>query len=168
MVNGFCLGGACDLAMVCDFTIAASSAQFGEPEIQFQSASPFNIMPFVIGMKKTKELLLTGDKITADEALAYGMVTRVVADEDLHDATEKLAVKLAKMPQGAMQFNKAGINRAYEAGGLRTAVDLSGEIFVLTMLTDSEERAEFKRIGKEQGMAAAFKWRDQRYADESN
>lgn len=167
MVNGFCLGGACDLSMVCDFTIAAESAQFGEPEIQFQSASPFNIMPWVIGMKRTKEILLTGDRFSAQEALSYGLVTRVVADEELADVTQRLADKLAKMPQGAMALNKAGINRSYEAGGLKTGVNLSGEIFVLTMLTDSEERAEFKRIGAEQGMAAAFRWRDERYADES-
>lgn len=166
MVNGYCLGGACDLSMVCDFTIAAESAQFGEPEIQFQSASPFNIMPWVIGMKKTKEILLTGEKFSAEEAVRIGLVTKTVPDEELADVTNKLAVKLAKMPQGAMAFNKAGINRSYEAGGMKVGVDLSSEMFVLTMLTDSEERAEFKRIGAEQGMAAAFKWRDQRYADE--
>ncbi|MPZ68186.1 MAG: enoyl-CoA hydratase/isomerase family protein [Actinobacteria bacterium] len=168
MVNGYCLGGACDLSMVCDFTVAAQSAQFGEPEIQFQSSSPFNIMPWVVGMKRTKEILLTGDKFSAEEAVRIGLATRVVPDEDLADITQKLADKLAKMPQGAMAFNKAGINRSYEAGGLKAGVDLSGEVFVLTMLTDSEERAEFKRVGAEQGMAAAFKWRDQRYADEGS
>ena len=168
MVNGYCLGGACDLSMVCDFTVAASSAQFGEPEIQFQSSSPFNIMPWVVGMKRTKEILLTGDKFSADEALAFGLVTRVVPDDELTETTQKLVEKLAKMPQAAMAFNKSGINRSYEAGGLKAGVDLSGEVFVLTMLTNSEERAEFKRIGAEQGMAAAFKWRDERYADESS
>lgn len=152
----------------CDFTIAAQSAQFGEPEIQFQSSSPFNIMPWVIGMKRTKEILLTGDKFSAEEAFRFGLVTKVVSDEELVDVTQKLAHKLAKMPQGAMAFNKAGINRSYETGGLKAGVDLSGEVFVLTMLTNSEERAEFKRIGAGQGMAAAFKWRDERYADESS
>ena len=62
-VNGYCLGGGCDLSMVCDITLASEAAEFGEPEIQFQSAPPFAIMPWVLGMKKTKELLLTGDRI---------------------------------------------------------------------------------------------------------
>ena len=64
-VNGFCLGGGCDLSMVCDITLAADDAQFGEPEIQFQSAPPLTIMPWVLGMKKTKELMLTGERISA-------------------------------------------------------------------------------------------------------
>src|SRR5215510_6360867 len=56
-VNGYCLGGGCDLSMTCDYTIAADNAQFGEPEIEFCSAPPFLIMPWVLGMKHTKEAI---------------------------------------------------------------------------------------------------------------
>jgi enoyl-CoA hydratase/carnithine racemase len=166
-VHGYCLGGACDLAMVCDITIAAESAQFGEPEIQFQSASAFPIMPWVLGMKKTKELLLTGDRIGAAEAERIGLVNRVVPDAMLQREARRTALKLAKIPLPAMQLNKQALNRAYDVRGFSATIDLGGEFFGMVMVSDSEEHREFKRIAAEQGLRAAFKWRDARFeADE--
>ena len=121
-VHGYCLGGACDLAMVCDITIAAESAQFGEPEIQFQSASAFPIMPWVLGMKKTKELLLTGDRIGAAEAERIGLVNRVVPDDMLLREARRTALKLAKIPLPAMQLNKQALNRAYDVRGFSSTI----------------------------------------------
>jgi enoyl-CoA hydratase/carnithine racemase len=166
-VHGYCLGGACELSMVCDLTIAGASARFGEPEIQFQSTSPFNLMPWVVGMKKTKELLLTGEQIDAAEAAAIGMVNRVVPDDEVQDRALELAQKLAKMPREAMGMNKAGINRVFDIQGLSAAIDYGVEIYALALTSQSDEREEFFRIGREQGMAAAFKWREARYDDES-
>jgi enoyl-CoA hydratase/carnithine racemase len=163
-VHGYCLGGACDLAMVCDITIAAESAQFGEPEIQFQSASAFPIMPWVLGMKKTRELLLTGDRIGAAEAERIGLVNRVVSDDQLLREAGRMARKLAKIPLPAMQLNKQALNRAYDLRGFSSTIDLGGEFFAMVMMSDSEEHREFKRIAAEQGLKAAFKWRDARFA----
>src|SRR5262249_26275115 len=167
-VHGYCLGGACDLAMVCDITIAADSAQFGEPEIQFQSASAFPIMPWVLGMKKTKELLLTGDRITAAEAERIGLVTRVVPDDGLLPEARRMALKLAKIPLPAMQLNKQALNRAYDLRGFSATIDLGGEFFAMVMMSDSDEHREFKRIAAEQGLKAAFKWRDARFEAEGD
>lgn len=166
-VHGYCLGGACELSMVCDITIAAETAQFGEPEIQFQSTSPFNLMPWVVGMKKSKELLLTGDRISAAEAVAIGMANRVVPDDELESNAMALAAKLAKMPREAMGLNKAGINRVFDVQGLQAAIDYGVEIYALALTSGSEEREEFFRIGREQGMSAAFRWRDEQYAEEA-
>jgi enoyl-CoA hydratase/carnithine racemase len=166
-VHGYCLGGACELSMVCDLTLASESAQFGEPEIQFQSTSPFNMMPWVLGMKKAKELLLTGDRISSQEALAIGMVNRVVPDDQLETEALALATKLAKMPREAMGLNKAGINRGYDIRGFQAAIDYGVEIYALALTSGSEEREEFFRIGREQGMSAAFKWRDEQYGRET-
>ena len=166
-VHGYCLGGACDLAMVCDITIAAESAQFGEPEIQFQSAPGFPIMPWVLGMKKTKELLLTGDRIGAPEAERIGLVTRVVPDDQLMAEARRFAIKLAKVPRPAMRLNKEALNRAYDLRGFSSAIELGAEYFAMVLSSDSEERREFKRIAQEQGMRAAFKWRDAKFADET-
>ena len=162
-VHGYCLGGACDLAMVCDITIAAESAQFGEPEIQFQSASAFPVMPWVLGMKKTKELLLTGDRIGAVEAERIGLVNRVVPGDGLLSEARRMALKLAKIPLPAMQLNKQAINRIYDLRGFSSSIDLGGEFFAMVMMSDSEEHREFKRIAAEQGLKAAFKWRDARF-----
>jgi enoyl-CoA hydratase len=81
MVRGYCLAGSCELAMMCCITVASRSAKFGEPEIRFSTAPPAVIMPWIVGLKKARELLYTGDMIDADEALRCGMVNRVVPDE---------------------------------------------------------------------------------------
>jgi len=163
-VHGYCLGGACDLSMVCDITIAAENAQFGEPEIQFQSAAAFPVMPWVLGMKKTKELTLTGDRIGAVEAERIGLVNKVVPLDALMDEARRIAAKLVKIPVPAMQLNKQGLNRAYDIRGFTTTIDLGAEFFTLVVTSDSEEGREFKKIAREQGVKAAFKWRDARFA----
>src|SRR2546427_10403921 len=77
-VQGHCLGGGCELAMVCDLTIAAEDALFGEPEIRFSNVGPVMVMPWIIGLKRARRLLYLGDPIDARTALAYGMVNREI------------------------------------------------------------------------------------------
>src|SRR5690606_24434551 len=163
-VHGYCLGGACELSMVCDITIASEDAQFGEPEIQFQSAPPFPIMPWVIGMKKTKELLLTGDRIDAREAERLGLINRVVPNDQLMESARQLARKLSMIPPPAMQLNKQGLNRGYDIRGFQSTVDFSAEIFTLVLTSDSQEKRDFDKIAAEQGLKEAFKWRDAKFA----
>lgn len=163
-VNGYCLGGACELTMACDITFAGESSSFGEPEIQFQSAPPFMIMPWVIGMKATKELLLTGDRISAHEAKSLGMINRIVADDDLLKEADKFARRLCLVPQEAMYMNKLALNRSYEIRGFQSTIDHGAEMFNLLHMAGSEERKQFFEIGAREGMKAAFKWRDERYS----
>jgi len=162
-VHGYCLGGACELSMVCDVTIAAEDAQFGEPEIQFQSAPPFPIMPWVLGMKKTKELLLTGDRIDAREAERIGLVNRVVPQDQLMSSAREFARKLSMIPPPAMHITKQGLNRAYEIRGFKSTIDLFSELFALIVTSESQEKADFDKIAAEQGLKAAFKWRDAKF-----
>jgi len=162
-VNGHCLGGGCDLAMVCDLAIASQTAEFGEPEIQFQSASPYLVMPWVLGMRKVKELLLTGDRIDAAEAVRIGLVNRVAPTGKLLAEAHQLAVKLAKIPPPAMHMNKQAINRGYEMRGFQSTIDYGADIFALIQMSESEEGKEFFKVAAEQGLKAAFKWRDRRF-----
>lgn len=162
-VNGFCLGGGCELSMVCDFTLAADDAQFGEPEVQFQSAPPLMIMPWVLGMKKTKALMLTGDRVDAQEACQAGLVTRVVPAAQLQAEARKLALKLAMIAPEAMSMNKQALNRGYEMRGFQATIDYGAEMFALIHLLDSPEKREFFGIAQEKGLKAAFKWRDERF-----
>src|SRR5258706_6547951 len=76
-VQGHALGGGCELAMFCDLTIAAEDAQFGEPEVLFSQVGPAVLMPFIIGHKRARELIYSGDRIDAKRALEIGMVNRV-------------------------------------------------------------------------------------------
>ncbi len=163
-VHGFCLGGGCDLSMVCDITIAADDAEFGEPEIQFQSAPPFAIMPWVLPMKHMKELLLTGKRIDAAEAARIGLVNRTVpADQLMHQARD-LAHQMTKIPPPAMALNKESINHSYEIRGFQSTIDYGGEMFALTLMSESEEATDFFTVAAEKGLAAAFKWRDEKFA----
>ncbi len=159
-VNGHCLGISCDLACACDLTIAADTATFGEPEIRFSSGSEFPLFPWVVGMKKAKELILTGDTIDAAEAHRIGMVNRVVPLDRLEEEVQKLARKLANIPAHALRINKANINKAFEMMGMRNAMAHTLESVSLLIVTDTEERKKFREIRAEKGLKAALEWRD--------
>jgi enoyl-CoA hydratase len=163
-IHGYCLGGGCDLAMVCDFTIAGENTMIGEPEIQFNSAPPFGIMPYVLGMKKTKALLLTGDRITATEAERIGLITAVVPDDKLDEEVMALAKKLMKVPVPAMRLNKEAINRSYEMAGFTSSIHYGENIFATILMSETPEAAKFFEVANKEGLAAAFKWRDAYFA----
>ncbi len=165
-IHGYCLGGGCDLAMVCDFTLAAENTMIGEPEIQFNSAPPFGIMPYVIGMKKTKALLLTGERIPAAEAERIGLITSVVPDDKLEEEVMALAKKLVKIPVPAMRLNKEAINRSYEMAGFTNSIHYGEDIFATVLMSETPEATRFFEIANKDGLAAAFKWRDAFFADQ--
>jgi len=164
-VHGWCLGGACELAMACDMIVAADDARFGEPEIRYGSGPVALLMPFVLGQKKTSELLFTGDSIDAAEALRVGLVNRVVAPEALTEAVEELVAKIAPTPLETLRLTKTALTQAYEAMGLRAAVAANLELSVILNSLDSPEQREFDRIASEEGLRAALAWRDARYRD---
>jgi enoyl-CoA hydratase/carnithine racemase len=158
-LHGYCLGGACDLALTCDLAIAAEGTLIGEPEIRMSSNAPFPIMAWVIGIRKSKELLFTGDMIEAAEAHRIGLVNHVVPADQLEERVEKLATKLSRIAVPALQYAKATVNHAFELMGVRTGTAYGMEAFVQTQSTLTPERAEFNRIRDEQGLRAALRWR---------
>lgn len=163
-VHGYCLAGACDLAMMCDITIAAEGTLFGEPEIRFGSGVVTLIMPWVVGLKKSKELLFTGrDKVDAQEAMRIGMVNSVVPAERLAAEAFALAEEIAKIDPVAIGLTKAAINRTYEIMGLRQGIESNLELDTQIEAAETPERREFNRIRKEQGLKAALRWRDARF-----
>ena len=116
-VHGYCLGQAFEVAAVCDLTIAAASAVFGEVEINHGWGPPLPITPFALGLKQAKEVLLLGDMITAEVALRMGIVNRVVADEDLDAEVAKITARIAGLKPEAVAGNKRLVNSRYEAAG---------------------------------------------------
>jgi enoyl-CoA hydratase/carnithine racemase len=164
-VHGWCLGGACELAMACDLVVAADNARFGEPEIRFGSGPVSLLMPFVLGQKKTNELLFTGDAVEAAEAERIGLVNRVVPGEDLERAVAELVRKIAPTPLPVLRLTKIALVRAYEAMGLREAVNVNLENSAILNTVDTPEQREFNAIAKEQGLKAALAWRDARYGE---
>jgi enoyl-CoA hydratase len=122
-------------------------------------------MPFVLGQKKTNELLFTGDTIDAAEAHRCGLVNRVVAAGELESAVEDLVRKIAPTPLPVLRLTKLALVRAYEAMGLRSAVATNLDLSAILNAADTPEQREFDRIVAEHGLKAALKWRDERYAE---
>src|SRR5947207_12066600 len=121
-INGYALAGACELAQLCDIKIASDKAVLGEPEVRFGTGPPVLITPFSVGLAKAKELLLTGDMISAQEAERLGMINRVVPHDSLMAECERTARKLMKIAQVGLKFNKAAINRAFENMGFINSI----------------------------------------------
>jgi enoyl-CoA hydratase len=162
-IQGYCLGAGLDFAMMCDLIIASEDARFGFPEVR-QSAVPVPLtLPWIIGMKKAKELHFFGDLIDAREAERLGMVNRVVPLGQLEQETGKWVKRLLEIPFPSLKYNKLAINKSFETMGLRVAVDYGFEIGHAILMEEPPERKMFKQIKREKGLKAALEWRDSRF-----
>ena len=116
-VHGYCLGQACEVAAVCDLTVATRSATFGEVEINHGWGPPLPITPFALGLKRAKEVLLLGEMFDAELAVAIGLVNRVVDDAGLDAEVARIAVRIAGLKPEAVAANKRLVNSRYERAG---------------------------------------------------
>jgi enoyl-CoA hydratase/carnithine racemase len=164
-VQGHCLGGGCELAMMCDLTIAADDALFGEPEIRFSNVGPALIMPFIVGLKRARELLYFGDPIDAQTALAYGMVNRVVPRAELAAQTLKFARRLALISPEALAGTKLAINRGADAAGFRNAIRAGLDVVAPLYAARTEVGTKFDEIREKEGLGAALRWRASQFAE---
>jgi enoyl-CoA hydratase len=164
-VSGWCLAGACELAMACDLIVAGDDARFGEPEIRYGSGPVALLMPFILGQKKTNELLFTGDSMDAHEAHRCGLVNRVVPGDGVVAAVDELVAKIAPTPLPILKLTKLALVRAYEAMGLRSAVAINLDLSAILNAAETPEQREFDRIVGAQGLKAALRWRDSRYGE---
>jgi len=165
MVRGYCLAGSCELAMMCCVTFASETAMFGEPEIRFSAAPPVAVMPWMIGLKKARELLYTGELIDAEEAQRVGMINHVVPDGELEDATLKYARRAAQISLEGLKTTKAAINKGAEVAGLRAALDYGVETGALLDSTPTEVYVKFTDIIKKEGLSAAIRWRESQFEE---
>jgi enoyl-CoA hydratase/carnithine racemase len=164
-VQGHVLGGGCELAMMCDLTIAADDAKFGEPEVRFSHLGPLMVMPWFIGLKRARELLFFGDMIDAKSALDFGMVNRIVPSADLRVATMKYAKRLSLVSPEALRWGKRVINRGAEIAGFRAAVEAGVDSFVSLYATRTDVGREFGRRVQDDGLKAALEWRRAQFAE---
>ena len=164
-VNGYALGGACELVQVCDIKIASDRAIMGEPEIRAGFGAPMLITPYSVNLAHAKELLLTGDTVDAHEAARIGLVNRVVPHDNLMAECEKVAKKICLLPQIGVKMTKESVNRAMEEMGFLSAVKHNLELMTLFDTNTSPEQEEFNAISESQGLRAALDWRDSRFKD---
>ncbi len=155
-VNGAAMGAGCELALACDFRVAAEDALFCESWIDLGLISPLGgmyLLPRLVGLAKANEMLMLGAKVRAEEALAIGLVNEVVASEKLEETATALARRLADGPPLALRAMKEGIRRGQES---TLAAEWEHNIYVQSMLLDSEDFAE--------GVAAMKERRKPRFA----
>jgi enoyl-CoA hydratase/carnithine racemase len=163
-VHSYCLAGGTDLMLACDLAVASDDAVFGYVDIRFGSGVVSMFLPWVVGVRAAKELILTGeDRIPAAEALRIGLVNRVVPRDELDDATMALADEIAKNEPFVVRTMKSSINRVWQIAGLRAALDANTELDVMIETANLPARDEFRRITQEEGLKAAIAWRDARY-----
>ena len=136
-VSGYCLGGGCELAMMCDFIIAADSAKFGQPEITLgviPGAGGTQRLARFVGKAKAMDMVLTGRLMEAVEAERCGLVSRIVPAEKLLEEAVNAAAKIASFSQPVVMMAKEAVNRAFEtslAEGLRFERRLIHSMFAL-------------------------------------
>jgi enoyl-CoA hydratase len=164
-VRGPCLAGAFEMALACDITIAAEDAVFGEPELKFGAGIVTMILPWLVGPKVAKEIILSGkDGIGADEALRLGMINRVVPRGEDLPAALALAQRIAVIDPALVQHTKRAINRAYEIMGIREALRAALDIDLQIEAQGSPDKKQFMEIARHSGLRGALAWRDQRFA----
>jgi enoyl-CoA hydratase len=162
-VHGYALAGGLELAMACDLIVAAEGTMLGEPEIRYGSAPVALLMPYLIGQKRTRELLLTGDLVDAAEAERIGLVNRVVPADRLAAEVDALADRLARTPPEVMAPTKRMLNRAMDAAGFREAIEAGIDLGAIINAADTPEQREWDEIVRRDGLRAALAWRDRRY-----
>ena len=148
---------------MCDLTIAAEDARFGEIQIRHGGSPPVLIAPFLAGLKSAKEILLLGEQINAQDALRMGLANRVVPVEDLQSEAEAMARKIASLPSGAVRRNKMLVNRVYQLAGFKEALAYhdNPEIAAALESADSDQVGmERRRMISETGWGAFKDTRD--------
>ncbi|GAB5470516.1 MAG: enoyl-CoA hydratase [Rhodospirillales bacterium] len=164
-VRGACLAGACELALACDMTLASETAVFGEPELKFGAGIVVMILPWIVGPKLAKEIILTGaDGVSAQRAYEIGMINRLVADERLESEAFALARHLAVIDPNLMRETKRALNRSFEIMGMGEALEAALDSDLLIEGAGSPDKVAFMEIVRNQGLRAALDWRDARFA----
>jgi len=140
-VNGFALGGGCELAMACDIRIASEKAKFGQPEVSLGIPPGFGgtqRLPRLVGKGRAKELLFTGDMIDAAEAYRIGLVNQVAAPEELLNAAKAMAQKIMTRGPVAVELCKAAVNEGLDVD-LESGVAFEAEVFGLCFATADQK-----------------------------
>ncbi len=160
-VHGYCLAAGCYLALVCDLVIAAEDAVFGDPSLRMGLSSAFPLWPWLIGVKKTRELIYTGKYIDGKQAEEIGLINIAVPLSKLESEVQRYARAISISPADGMAYCKDAVNSALESRGVGTAWRFLGDMQVL-----GQQRAigpgefNFYEVRDKKGMKVALEERD--------
>jgi enoyl-CoA hydratase len=163
-VHGYCLAGSCEYAMMTDLVIAAEDSKIGHPGIR-GLGHPRNscLWPMVLGMRKAKELMYTGDSISGTEAAEIGMINKAVPFDKLEEEVTRLAERIANQSADALAIHKEAMNRWYQAMGMESSIMAAADYDLLYSFTETAANLNAKI--REIGLKEAFSWRDTPYED---
>lgn len=140
-INGYALGGGCELALSCDFRICAADSQLGQPEILLgviPGAGGTQRLPRLVGAGRAKELIYSGRFVPADEALAIGLVNKVVPEAEVYPTAVKWAERYAAGPRVALMAAKQAINKGIDVD-LETALLIERQAFAALFATEDQQ-----------------------------
>lgn len=164
-VQGHCLAAGLMVAAMCDLIIASDDAQFGDPVCRMGAASvELLVHPWLVGVRKAKEMLFTGDSLTAEEARILGLVNRVVPKDRLEQESMALAQRIAQMPPFALRLVKHSLNRTMDIMGFRNALNAHFDVHQVAHLTD-EMQDRLERPRREKDFKKFLAERDRPFGD---
>lgn len=164
VVHGHCIAGGLDLAGVLDVVFAADDALLGQPEGRAMGEiHTFGLWPIHLGMRKTKEWLLTGDNMTGAEAAEFGLVNRAVPRDEVEAVARAYAERVANVPLDALYSHKEVTNRWFETMGIVAAMAAANDLDAMGIAGPGMD--EFTAIWREGGVRPAVRFRDKEFSE---
>ncbi|MGD9890456.1 MAG: enoyl-CoA hydratase-related protein [Dehalococcoidia bacterium] len=168
-VHGYCIAGGCELAMMTDLVVAADNAQLGHPGTRGLGTSrTAAFWPVIIGMRRAKELLYTGDSVSGTEAAAMGMVNRAVPAADLDATVLTMAERIANQASDSLALQKRSVNTYFESivyPAIHSATDTDAMYQYTDQAALWQQKVQESMAEGGGGIKAAFEWRDAPYRD---
>ena len=161
-VHGYCLAGGTELATACDLVYVAEDAKIGYPVVRSISPPDNQFYPWIVGLRRAMELMLTGDAMSGIEAAQCGFANRAFPIEELESRVLEIAVRVAKVPHDVQQFNKRAVHRQMEIMGIRAGIRAGTEMQALATFTRTAQTT-FTEMRK--GLTEALTKRDQEFGD---
>ena len=161
-VHGWCLAGGTELATACDLVHVAEDAVIGYPPVRLMSPPDMTWQPWLLGLRRAMEAVLTGDAMTGAEAVQAGFANRAHPAAELDDAVLDVAARIALVPLELLALNKRAVHRAMDAMGIRTGIRAGADIQALGFHQPTSQ-ATFRRLAE--GVTDALEERDRQFGD---
>jgi enoyl-CoA hydratase len=164
-IEGYCLAGGCELALMCDILLAANDAKLGHPGVRGLGTPPNNFVLYHVGPQWAKRMLLTGDRISGRNAAKIGMVLRAYPAERLEAAVVKLARQMCNIDVELLAANKRAVNLGLELAGAKQMLGLTVELDARSHVAQGPQRDALAAAMQVKGAIAAFRERDAMFGD---
>ena len=161
-VHGYCLAGGTELATACDLVYVAENARIGYPVVRAISPPDNQFYPWIVGLRRAMELMLTGDHMSGTEAAECGFANRAFPEEELEERVLDIAARVAMTPTDLQQINKRAVHRQMDAMGIRAGIRAGTEMQQLATFTKTTQA---HLADMREGLTKALSKRDKAFGD---